>query len=140
VHRRLSASFEAAGSRSRGPSVVVGLPPGSQHELGALAFATALRRRGLDVLYLGANVPESSWEAAVTTHSARAAVLAVVTPADRPAAIATAERLMPSYPALLVGSGGAFGAHLTAGVQTLAPSIGAAARELDLLLHGESIE
>ena len=30
-----------------------GLPAGSQHELGALAFATAIRRRGMDVLYLG---------------------------------------------------------------------------------------
>jgi DNA-binding transcriptional MerR regulator len=80
VHRRLSAAFDAAGSRSRGPAVVVGLPSGSQHELGALAFATAIRRRGLDVLYLGANVPVSSWETAVRVHSARAAVLAVVTP------------------------------------------------------------
>ena len=59
VHRRLSAAFDAAGSRSRGPGVVVGLPSGSQHDLGALAFATAIRRRGMDVLYLGANVPES---------------------------------------------------------------------------------
>ena len=65
VHRRLSAAYDAAGSRSRGPAVVVGVPPGSQHDLGALAFATAIRRRGMDVLYLGANVPVSSWEAAV---------------------------------------------------------------------------
>jgi DNA-binding transcriptional MerR regulator len=68
VHRRLSAAFDAAGSRSRGPAVVVGLPPGSQHDLGALAFATAIRRRGIDVLYLGANVPVSSWEAAVRSR------------------------------------------------------------------------
>jgi MerR family transcriptional regulator, light-induced transcriptional regulator len=54
VHRRLSSAFEAAGSSSRGPAVVVGLPSGSQHDLGALAFATAIRRRGLDILYLGA--------------------------------------------------------------------------------------
>ena len=74
VHRRLSAAFDAAGSRSRGPTVVVGLPSGSQHDLGALAFATAIRRRGMDVLYLGANVPVSSWEAAVRSREARAAV------------------------------------------------------------------
>ena len=35
---------------------LVGLPPGSRHELGALAFAVALRRRGVGVLYLGADV------------------------------------------------------------------------------------
>ena len=138
VHRRLSAAFDAAGSRSRGPSVVVGLPPGSQHELGALAFATAVRRRGLDVLYVGANVPETSWGAAVSRHAARAAVLSVVTADDRPAATATAEALMGGDSALLVGSGGAFGVGLAAGVHALPPSISAAARELDLLLHGES--
>ena len=135
VHRRLSAAFEAAGSRSRGPPVVVGLPSGSQHDLGALAFATAIRRRGLDVLYLGANVPVSSWEAAVRSRAARAAVLSVVTPADRPAAVAVVERLLTRDPVPMVCAGGASGANLAAGVHTLAPSIGAAAQELDELMH-----
>ena len=135
VHRRLSAAFEAAGSRSRGPAVVVGLPSGSQHDLGALAFATAIRRRGLDVLYLGANVPVSSWEAAVQSRAARAAVLSVVTPADRPAAVAVVERLLARDLVPMVCTGGASGANLAAGVHTLAPSIGAAAQELDELTH-----
>ena len=135
VHRRLSAAFEAAGSRSRGPAVVVGLPSGSQHDLGALAFATAIRRRGLDVLYLGANVPAGSWERAVRSRAARAAVLAVVTAADRPTAIAVAERLLSQDVAPIVCSGGAAGADLAAGVHSLAPSIAVAARELDDLLY-----
>ena len=135
VHRRLSAAFDAAGSRSRGPSVVVGLPPGSQHELGALAFATAIRRRGLDVLYLGANVPVSSWETAVRSHAARAVVLTVVTAEDRPAAARVAELLVSHEQAPTVCTGGASGADLAAGVRLLAPSIGAAARELDELMH-----
>ena len=134
VHRRLSTAFEAAGSRSRGPAVVVGLPSGSQHDLGALAFATAIRRRGLDVLYLGANVPVDSWETAVRSRAARAAVLAVVTPADRPQAHAVAERLLGHDVAPIVCSGGASGAHLAAGVHSLALSIATAARELDELL------
>jgi DNA-binding transcriptional MerR regulator/methylmalonyl-CoA mutase cobalamin-binding subunit len=134
VHRRLSAAFEAAGSRSRGPAVVVGLPSGSQHDLGALAFATAIRRRGLDVLYLGANVPVDSWEMAVRSRAARAAVLAVVTPNDRPQALAVAERLLGLDVAPVVCSGGASGVHLAAGVHGLAPSIGTAAHELDELL------
>ena len=135
VHRRLSAAFDAAGSRSRGPAIVVGLPAGSQHELGALAFATATRRRGLNVLYLGANVPVGSWETAVRSHAARAAVLAVVTPEDRPAAVAVAERLALHELAPVVCTGGASGADLTAGVRALASSIGAAAEELDELAH-----
>jgi DNA-binding transcriptional MerR regulator/methylmalonyl-CoA mutase cobalamin-binding subunit len=134
VHRRLSAAFDAAGSRARGPAVVVGLPAGSQHELGALAFATAIRRRGLDVLYLGANVPVGSWETAVRRHAARAAVLAVVTPEDREAAVTVARRLMDQDLVRLVCSGGATGAELAPGVHALAPSIGAAAEELDQLI------
>lgn len=135
VHRRLSAAFDAAGSRSRGPAVVVGLPSGSLHELGALAFATAIRRRGLNVLYLGANVPVSSWETAVTSHAARAAILAVVTPEDRPAAITIAARLAQHELSPMVCAGGGAAANLYAGVQELATSIGAAARQLDHLTH-----
>lgn len=136
VHRRLSAAFDAAGSRSRGPAVVVGLPSGSQHDLGALAFATAIRRRGMDVLYLGANVPVSSWEAAVRSREARAAILAVVTPEDRPSAVAVAERLLSQAPVPTVCAGGASAANLAVGVRTLASSIGSAAQELDQLVHG----
>lgn len=135
VHRRLSAAFEAAGSRSRGPSVIVGLPPGSRHELGALAFATAIRRRGLNVLYLGADVPVHSWEIAVRTHQARAAVLAVATTDDRLTALAVADHLLATDPALLVASGGAHGNHLTRAVHSLSGSIRASAQELDDLLH-----
>jgi MerR family transcriptional regulator, light-induced transcriptional regulator len=133
VLRRLSAAFDAAGSRSRGPTVVVGLPPGSRHDLGALAFATAIRRRGLDVLYLGANVPVDSWEAAVRSREAQAAVVSVVTPDDRPAAVAVAERLLSQAQAPLVCAGGASATNLAGGVQTLAPSIWAAAQQLEQL-------
>jgi len=135
VNRRLSAAFDAAGSRSRGAPVVVGLPSGSQHELGALAFATAIRRRGLDVLYLGANVPIGSWETAVRSHRARAAVVAVVTPEDRPAAVKVAARLAALKMAPIVCTGGASGTDLVPGTRTLATSIGAAAAELDDLTY-----
>ncbi len=135
VHRRLSAAFDAAGSRSRGPSVVVGLPSGSQHDLGALAFATAIRRRGMDVLYLGANVPARSWESAVRSREARAAVLAVVTPQDRAAAVAVAERLLGHTSPPVVCAGGASAANLADGVRTLSSGIGSAAEELDRLMY-----
>lgn len=135
VHRRLSAAFDAAGTRSRGPAVVVGLPSGSQHELGALAFATAIRRMGMNVLYLGANVPASSWATAVTGHAARAVVLAVVTPEDRPAAVTVAQLLARHEMAPSVCSGGAAGTALAPGVHELAPSIRTASRQLDQLTH-----
>jgi MerR family transcriptional regulator, light-induced transcriptional regulator len=135
VHRRLSAAFDAAASSSRGPAVVVGLPPGSEHSLGALAFATAIRRRGWDVLYLGSNVPVSSWEAAARSRAAQAAVLAVVMPEDRPAAIAVAERLLTLNPTPMVCAGGAAGDQLAVGVRTLASRVGAAVEQLDELTH-----
>jgi len=135
VHRRLSAAFNAAGSRSRGPAVVVGLPPGSQHELGILAFATAIRRTGLNVLYLGANVPVNSWATAVRSHRARAAVVAVVTAQDRPAAVKVAERLIGHEHPPVVYVGGASSAELTPGVRQLARTIGEAARQLDRLTN-----
>jgi methanogenic corrinoid protein MtbC1 len=131
VHRRLSAAFNAAGGRSRGSTVVVGLPPGSHHSLGALAFATAIRRRGWDVLYLGADVPVASWEAAVQSRAALAAVMTVVMNEDRPAAFALAERLLTIRPAPIVCAGGAAGGQLTTGVRTLPPGIGQAANQLD---------
>ena len=135
AHRRLSAAFDAAGSRSRGPAVVVGLPPGSQHDLGALAFATAIRRRGMDVVYLGANVPVESWVTAATSRAARAAVLSIVTPQDRQAALEVAERLLALDPAPVVCAGGAASPGLAAEIRTLAAGIGAAAQELDELTH-----
>jgi DNA-binding transcriptional MerR regulator/methylmalonyl-CoA mutase cobalamin-binding subunit len=135
VHRRLSAAFDAAGSRSRGPKVVVGLPSGSRHELGALAFATALRRQGHDVLYLGADVPADSWQEAVRTHHATAAILPVVMTTDRRNAIAVARRLQTADSELLVASGGAAGTDLEPSVITLPARITTAAHRLDELLR-----
>jgi MerR family transcriptional regulator, light-induced transcriptional regulator len=135
VHRRLSAAFDAAGSRSRGPTVVVGLPPGSQHDLGALAFATAVRRRGLDVLYLGADVPVDSWETAVRSRQARAAVLSVPLPEDRSAAAEVAQRLLAQVPTSIVCAGGTSGADLVPGVRSLPFSITEASEELDRAVH-----
>jgi hypothetical protein len=76
-----------------------------------------------------------SWETAARSHGARAAVLAVVTPEDRPAAVTVATRLAALKAAPMVCTGGASGADLVPGVRTLAPSIGSAAAELDDLTY-----
>jgi MerR family transcriptional regulator, light-induced transcriptional regulator len=82
IRRRLSQFYDAAAAGGGRPDLIVGLPPGSQHDLGILAFAVAARRARLAVLYLGANVPIESWTGAVTTTGAPAVVLGVVTRAD----------------------------------------------------------
>jgi methanogenic corrinoid protein MtbC1 len=92
VHRRLAALYEAAASVGD-PRVVVGLPPGSRHELGALAFAVALRRKGIGVLYLGPDVPVASWVNVIERNRARVAIMSVVQDVDRAPALDVAEAL-----------------------------------------------
>ena len=83
VLRRLAASFQASGpGRDQRRPVLVGMPPGARHELGGLIFATALRRAGLPVVYLGADLPLDDWIAAVERTDARAVVIGAVMPAD----------------------------------------------------------
>jgi len=105
VYRRLSALYEAAAVVGDA-SVVVGLPPGSRHELGALAFAVALRRRGVGVLYLGADVPASSWVHVIEQNRSRLAVIAIVQESDRPAGLAVAEALRAAGGGPVVAMGG----------------------------------
>ena len=107
VERRLAAVFQAAGVPGR-VSAVVGLPPGSRHELGALAFAAALRRRGVGVLYLGSDVTVDGWLDAVARTRARAAVIGVVTADDRAAAaLVVAELVARGVPLVAVGGAAA---------------------------------
>ena len=92
IARRLAAAYQAAAVPGR-TTVLVGLPPGSRHELGALAFAVGLRRRGVGVMYLGPDVPVDAWVDVAARTKARAAVIGVVTQADREPAAAVVEAL-----------------------------------------------
>jgi MerR family transcriptional regulator, light-induced transcriptional regulator len=81
VRRRLARFYEAEESDGR-PEVIVGMPPGGRHEIGALAFAVAARRRGIQVLYLGSDVPVASWVVALEASRARVVVIGVVALGD----------------------------------------------------------
>jgi DNA-binding transcriptional MerR regulator/methylmalonyl-CoA mutase cobalamin-binding subunit len=105
VARRLAAAFQAAGAPGR-TQAIVGLPPGARHELGALAFAVALRRRGVGVLYLGPDVPVDGWVDAVVRTRARAAVIGAVTADDLAAVPSVVEALGPRGLSM-IGLGGA---------------------------------
>ena len=93
VRRKLAHFFDAAGRGDRAPKVIVGIPPTGHHDIGAFAFAVAARRVGLDVLYLGADVPLESWLETFGETTAVVAVLAVVTHSDVAAAAAVVEAL-----------------------------------------------
>lgn len=130
VERRLSAAYDAAGDNPFGPRVVVGLPPGSRHELGLLAFATAARRAGLSTTWLGADVPVEDWAAAVAAHSVDCVVLAVPTADDVDAATATVAAVEERRPGLLVAVGGAGQDRAPAQCLRLGHEVGSAARLL----------
>lgn len=112
VLRRLSGSFEAAGGGPRDRPVLVGLPAGSRHEIGALAFATTLRRRGIGVIYFGADVPLESWIDGARTTKARALVIGVPTSTDIGRATDVARAATQIGGGLLVAVGGPAAAGL----------------------------
>lgn len=136
VIRRLAAAFAAAARADADGGVVIGLPPGSRHELGALAFATATRRLGLPVLYLGADVPAASWVQAARRTRARAAVVAVPTLADATRAATVLAALGAVGPGCLRAVGGAGVAALRpmTGVVALAGSVSSAAATLRAMI------
>ena len=107
VLRRLAMAYEAAGAPATARPILVGLGPGARHELGALAFATAARRAGLPVLYLGPDLPAESWRTAATDRDARAAVLGVPTRADVARARDVLTELRLARPGMVLAVGGA---------------------------------
>ncbi len=115
VHRRLSAAFQAAGDAAEGGGVLVGMPPGARHELGALAFAVAARRAGLPILYLGPDLPVADWVATARRIGALAAVIGAPTAADGQAAIDVAKALRAEDPGLAIALGGAAASDAVAG-------------------------
>ena len=134
VQRRLGLALDGAGIPiGGGPRIVVGLPPGARHELGALAFAVAARRAGLSVAYVGADLPVADWVSA--TAGADAAVVGVVTSRERRAAMDVARELLAAHPDLVVAFGGA-AAPEAPGVLTLPASLPESVAALrDALVH-----
>jgi DNA-binding transcriptional MerR regulator len=107
VHRRLASAFQAAGAPAAPEgAILVGLPPGAHHELGALAFAVAARRAGLHVLYLGSDLPVDDWVRTARRLEAPVAVLGVVSRLDRDAASRVARALVDAVPGIRVAFGG----------------------------------
>ena len=127
VARRLAAAYDAAGDNHSAPGVVIGLPRGSRHDLGLLAFATAVRRAGLATTYLGADVPVDDWVAIAGAHPFRAAVVSAATTKDAKAVAETVAAVRASAPGLLVAVGGGAQHLAPDGCLRLGHEIGAAA-------------
>jgi methanogenic corrinoid protein MtbC1 len=63
--RRLDALLSASPTPTRNQTVVVGCPAGEWHTFTPLLLSLFLRRRGLNVIYLGANVPSEQFSNSV---------------------------------------------------------------------------
>ena len=126
VHRRLAAAYDAAGPNHGAPVVLVGTPPGALHQLGALSFAVCLRRQGIDVRFLGTDVPLASWAHSVAATRPAAVVLSVPMPHDAASAAELLEQLGRDHPDVSVWVGGHGAARLDAQHQLRASAVGAA--------------
>lgn len=110
VQRRLGLAFMAAGVPDKGDNLVlVGMPPGARHDLGALAFATAARRAGVTVRFLGPDLPVEDWIEAVVRTSPRAVVVGVVIATDVEPATEVARAIRAAAPTVLIALGGRHG-------------------------------
>ncbi|MEO6411180.1 MAG: MerR family transcriptional regulator [Pedococcus sp.] len=130
LHQRLGAAMEAAPRAPRGPRVAVGLARGSHHELGILAFSVILRRAGVDVLYLGADLPAQHWVAVVQRHHPAAVVVGVPTVTDVLAVRETVAALQAVTPQLAIHVGGGAQFEVGQGTVPLGHAVVAAARDL----------
>jgi DNA-binding transcriptional MerR regulator len=77
--RRLDALLAASPAPSRKQTVIVGCPAEEWHAFTPLLLALLLRRRGLNVIYLGANVPSEQFAETAATVRADLVILVAQT-------------------------------------------------------------
>src|SRR3972149_155874 len=83
-----------------------GRRPARRHEIGTLASAVALRRHGVDVLYLGPDTPVASWAHVAVDRRAEAAVIGVPRRADAGPTREVVAALHAARPELVIAIGG----------------------------------
>ncbi len=76
IVRRLEALVMAAPPPTRPGRILIACPPEEYHVIGPLLLTFLLRRRGWQVLYLGANVPTERLETTVAATKPQLAILA----------------------------------------------------------------
>lgn len=77
IQRQLAVISDRCPENADAPCVAIGIPEGAQHQVGARAFATALRVEGLRVSYLS-TMPTRAW--VNTAESGRYAAVAISVP------------------------------------------------------------
>ena len=77
--RRLDSLLSASPAPSRNQTVLVGCPSNEWHTFTPLLLSLLLRRRGLNVIYLGANVPVADFEETVKSVRGKLIILVAQT-------------------------------------------------------------
>lgn len=77
--RRLEALLTASPLPTRPGRILTGCPPEEEHVFSPLLLTLLLRRRGWDVVYLGANIPLERMERTISLNKPRLAVLSAQT-------------------------------------------------------------
>ncbi|ULH16346.1 MerR family transcriptional regulator [Deinococcus sp. KNUC1210] len=79
LRSRVSQMLEVAGQDAEGPLVIAACGPGEFHEIGLMMLSVVLCRRGMQVRYLGANMPLSDLASYVRHAGAEALLLTMNT-------------------------------------------------------------
>jgi methanogenic corrinoid protein MtbC1 len=116
--RRLHALLAAAPAPNRPGRILAACPEGEEHEIGLLLLTVLLRRRGWDVVYLGANVPIMQLE-----HTLRVAdpflVVSVAQTLPSAASLRRMGEFLSAHGVRLAYGGGMFSAQPS--IQSLVP-------------------
>ena len=109
VMGRLSAHLQSTAADADAPVVMVGLPDGAHHEIGAAVLALLVQRRGLQVQYVSSDLPADEWVRGARAGGASAAVVVVplAEDAEKAGQVLHALRVHGPRLQLFVGGGGA---------------------------------
>jgi DNA-binding transcriptional MerR regulator/methylmalonyl-CoA mutase cobalamin-binding subunit len=132
ARHRLSAALNALGPSSQSrPRVLMACPESERHDLGLLGLALLLRMEGVNIIYLGADVPTADIVAVCDSVKPDAACLSATT-AEGLASLARASRTILSQRSvrLFIGGPAVSPSGTTAAGILLPVSLGAAARTI----------
>ncbi|WCN37103.1 MerR family transcriptional regulator [Aneurinibacillus uraniidurans] len=102
------------------PRIITMAGPGEQHSIGIAMFSLFLRHRGLDVYFLGANMPGEGLHAILTTIQPHAICISITLEENLTHLLKHVHELRKAYPALVIGIGGQ-ATQLPAFPENLAP-------------------
>lgn len=130
LQRHVASVLAQASPPVGAPRVLAGLARASRHELGILAFSAVLRRAGVEVVYVGSDLPTEDWARTTVTTGADAVVLAVPTAEDVPGVRDAVAAIVAAAPEVAVYVGGSHQDRIHEPAHPLGHTVVEAARRL----------